>query len=156
MTNEVILSLVKKRQRQVIQSLVALGDLEIIDPKGAVRWENTKTTDKALIESGAAGENPVDPNFLKEYRSVWPAGCKSTPKEVRNKMARFRLENPEVTDEEIIEAAKRHVNMKGRYCGYAGYFLYKRTDDGERSLITEYLEDSFEDNTDTYFDLDDL
>lgn len=92
-----------------------------------------------------------DNNTLaKTLRDLFPSGLKddkwswrATNVLIRDKLDRFNQIYPEATDDQIVNATKNYLNkMRDNERGMSllQYFILKNTDDGQKSILAEYID----------------
>lgn len=142
MHKDKVLELLLVVEKQVVSILLA-NDLAVLKKeKKDYKFSNLELTNFGRRK--LSQEKPeISSETLTQFRLAFPPGFRSSEAEVLLKMQRFLQENPEVTEEDVIEMAKKHNSVTDPpFCGQAGYFLYKKTRDGvEQSRIKGYLEE---------------
>jgi len=92
-----------------------------------------------------------DNSFLaKTLRELFPPGLKddkwpwrSTNVQIRDKLDKFMALYPEAEDEQIISATKNYLSKmhdNERGMSLLQYFILKNTDDGQKSILAEYID----------------
>lgn len=149
MRKEIIYLVAKYFEEQIVGLAIANDIFKLKPGKNTYRFKNMDMTEKGflLLNEIKEGKEQIprspDPKNVKTYRYIWPTGHRGTPKNVTEKMTRYLTEHPDVTEEQIIDAARRFVASKTHpYYGYAQYFLYKK-EPGKPAVsrIDEWLEE---------------
>lgn len=93
-------------------------------------------------------EELISDIFVKKYRSLFKGtkpGAMGSEKGVKHKLERFMSENPDVTEDLILEATRRYINSLNSftYIQQADYFIYKRELYGgeESSRLSAYIDE---------------
>lgn len=87
-------------------------------------------------------------DFIDRYRSLFKglkAGAMGYADGVHSKMTRFFESNPEVTEEQVLNATKAYLNSleNYNYLQQADYFIYKRDTTGsESSRLSAFLDET--------------
>jgi hypothetical protein len=119
---------------RVISVLYSMGYIQ----KGAINYSQIQLAKKGkeLIESESLHDDDVN-----KIRKAFPQGDRGSLGAVKAKMYEFMKNHPKATLRDIETAAKLWVEKKGKYCGNAQYFFYKKTSDGNvESRCEEFLE----------------
>jgi hypothetical protein len=89
-------------------------------------------------------------DLTKTLREMFPAGLKdgkypwrATNVHIKEKLDKFRKIYPDATDDQIVDATKNYLSrMRGdeQKMSLLTYFIMKNTDDGQKSILAEYIE----------------
>lgn len=89
-------------------------------------------------------------SLAKTLRELFPPGLKddkwpwrSTNVQIRDKLDKFMALYPEAEDDKIINATKNYLGkMRDNERGMSllQYFILKNTDDGQKSILAEYID----------------
>ena len=89
-------------------------------------------------------------SLAKTLRELFPPGLKddkwpwrSTNVQIRDKLDKFMALYPEAEDDKIINATKNYLSkMRDNERGMSllQYFILKNTDDGQKSILAEYID----------------
>lgn len=134
--------------KKELSKLLRLPDIEtalcgLLMSKGLVKSGDLKYNSLTLTEAGKQAikqTTVVDPEFIKQYRELFPPGKWSTAEEVSDKMAILLEEGHDEMD--ILEATRHYLSQVRdvTYCEKAGYLISKKVDGTTRSTLREYLE----------------
>lgn len=88
----------------------------------------------------------VSNDFITQYRNLFKGlkpGSMGYAKGVSQKMSRFFTENPETTEEEVINATRKYLDSLNnyQYLQQADYFIYKKDANGESSRLSAYIDE---------------
>lgn len=88
----------------------------------------------------------VSNDFVSQYRNLFKGlkpGSMGYSKGVSQKMSRFFTENPETTEEEVINATRKYLDSLNnyQYLQQADYFIYKKDANGESSRLSAYIDE---------------
>jgi len=128
-------------QQRVSSILLATNYVKIIDNTKPNSYSNLAITDEGFKLLNIHSD--VNAVFIVKYRNKFPAGKKSTPDEVKSKLINFKLENPSITEDDILKATDIYLDTleSERFCEKAGNFISKRMGNGViRSTLSEYIE----------------
>ena len=108
-----------------------------------------KTRNKnILFQTNNTNSSKITDEFVKKYRSLFKGtkpGAMAGEKGVKHKLERFMLEHPKVTEDIILEAARRYINSLDsfKYIQQADYFIYKRElyNNEESSRLAAYVDE---------------
>lgn len=137
-------------EKRLVGIAIAQG-LVILRP-GAKKYSfsNCKITLKGVSEIRELSD--ISEENLELFRDQFPQGLRSSPSVILPKLQRFMLENPEVSFEKIVDAAKYWVEEKADFCGKACNFIYKKEQTGgESSRLTEALDNIKENNNNSFY-----
>lgn len=131
----------EKIQHRVVALLIGLGYAELKEGEEYI-YKNLKFTKEGrdLISSSVV----IDPEFIKEFRSLFPPGKKSSETEVTDKMRVLFLEYPNLEPEKVIEATNYYLSTVSEqtFCEKAGNFISKQLKSGAtRSTLREFLQE---------------
>jgi len=89
-------------------------------------------------------------SLAKTLRELFPPGLKddkwpwrSTNVQIRDKLDKFMALYPEAEDDQIVNATKNYLSkMRDNERGMSllQYFILKNTDDGQKSILAEYID----------------
>lgn len=130
-------------EQRICSVLMSRGYIRVINKEKGLMYSNISLTTKAknLVNK------PLDipEGFIKKYRYLFPAGKKSTPSEVLEKMSTIFKEYSYISNLEdtVISATERYLNTVTdvTYCEKAGNFINKQLKGNcNRSTLREYME----------------
>tara|TARA_R110000822_G_scaffold302649_2_gene426958 strand:+ start:14553 stop:15119 length:567 start_codon:yes stop_codon:yes gene_type:complete len=135
--------------------------IKIINKKIILRQQSIDLIEFSLIEADVSFKqnkkkiskssrtiNKEVEKFVDEFRHKWhgrKAGAMGGKQACIQKLSRWMKENPEVTQEQILEAADLYLTSEGRnpqYLQRADYFIYKEDSTKEEgSRLSAYVDD---------------
>jgi len=109
--------------------------------------------EKKIIKKSNRIINEGFDEFIEDYRNLWKGlkpGSMGSPSACREKMLRWRQENPNYSKSDILKAAKIYINSLNnyQYLQAAHYFIYKKDGKEEDSRLSAFIEEKEVDNTD--------
>jgi len=109
--------------------------------------------EKKIVKKSNRVINEGFDEFIEEYRNLWKGlklGSMGSPSACKEKMIRWRQENPNYSKEDILKAAKIYINSLNnyQYLQAAHYFIYKKDGKEEDSRLSAFIEEKEVDNTD--------
>ena len=109
--------------------------------------------DKKIIKKSNRIINEGFDEFIKDYRNLWKGlkpGSMGSENACKEKMERWRKENPNYSKADILKAAKIYINSLNnyQYLQAAHYFIYKKDGKEEDSRLSAFINEVEPDNTD--------
>lgn len=158
LNNEILNSLQDKQFIKRVQD--GFGTLNIIREKGkllldflSIESNYSNYKEKKIIKKSNRIINEGFDEFIEDYRNLWKGlkpGSMGSPSACREKMLRWRQENPNYSKSDILKAAKIYINSLNnyQYLQAAHYFIYKKDGKEEDSRLSAFIEEKEVDNTD--------
>jgi hypothetical protein len=135
-----------------LQSLQDKKLIRIIGSSNYVLREiGIKIIEKTIsIKIGEKNEDPITINeiddivdiFRKKFEGL-KTGSMGDRNAVKEKLIRWRIENPDVTESQILEAVDNYIESQENldYLQRADYFIYKRQGGTESSRLSIFVEE---------------
>lgn len=110
--------LLKKYKKQFISILISNKEIE---KKDSLKLSN-------LIDSmGWQKEGQEFSSFVTQFRKTFPPNFRDSEKDLKERLDKFKLKYPNISEAEIIHAAETWNREKTPpYCGQSKYFLFKK------------------------------
>jgi len=126
----------------------------ILREKSKVLIENSFTDKTVSVKKDSIKKklsqryiNEAVENGIDEYRKQWQGlkpGSMGSPKNCKDKLKRWMLENPEYTFENILKAVNIYINQFNgdyRFLQQADYFIFKRDGKEESSRLSAFIDE---------------
>ena len=126
----------------------------ILREKSKVLIENSFTDKKVSVKKDSIKKklsqrfiNDAVEEGIAEYRSKWRGlkpGSMGSPKNCKDKLKRWMLENPEYTFDDILKAVSIYINQFNgdyRFLQQADYFVFKKDGKEESSRLSAFIDE---------------
>jgi len=119
----------------------------------SIESSHSNYKEKKIIKKSNRVINEGFDEFIEEYRNLWKGlkpGSMGSPLACKEKMLRWRQENPNYSKADILKAARIYINSLNnyQYLQAAHYFIYKKDGKEEDSRLSAFIEEKEVDNTD--------
>lgn len=126
----------------------------ILREKSKVLIENSFTDKKVSVKKDSIKKklsqrfiNDAVEEGIEEYRNSWKGlkpGSMGSPKNCKDKLKRWMLENPEYTFDDILKAVSIYINQFNgdyRFLQQADYFIFKKDGKEESSRLSAFIDE---------------
>lgn len=142
-----------KCQKEDLDSLVKKMMLKKIEDGYVLRGNGKIVVEKTIGIQIKETSEDKQPSYLEiddlvaqireRFRGLKP-GSMGDEKALKSKLIRWRMENPDVSGEEIMDAVDLYLSSQDnlKYIQRADYFIYKRQGGSESSRLSIYIDEA--------------